>query len=68
MKPFLRIEPDLTGTSTEVTQYKVVDQNGTMHFTGSYTDCYNYLHPTDDLVYRNILEVGGFFIDKNNLY
>lgn len=64
MKPFLRIEPYFTGTSTEVTQYKVCDQNGNIHFTGNYSDCYDYLHPT----YNDILIEGEFFLDRNNLY
>ena len=64
MKPFLRIEPYFSGTSTEVTQYKVCDQNGTIHFTGSYTDCYNYLHPITQGVYRNVWEAGDGTIHK----
>lgn len=64
MKPFLRIEPYFLGTETAVTQYKVVDQNGTIQFTGSYYDCYDYLHPIPPNMYRNVWEAGDGTINK----
>lgn len=34
---------DTAGSITSITQWSVVDWNGTVWFTGNYTDCQNYL-------------------------
>ncbi len=33
---------------TQVTNYKVVDKDGTLQFFGSYTECYYFLYPNID--------------------
>jgi hypothetical protein len=44
----LRIEAVYNGEGTAVTLYKVVDENGNLQFTGSYSDCYYWIHPDYD--------------------
>lgn len=44
----LRIEPVYDGRGTSVTQYKVVDEKGTLQMQGSYSDCYHYIYGSGD--------------------
>lgn len=39
---FIQIVPIYDGSGTAVTQYKVVDMNGNMIFTGTYAECKQY--------------------------
>ena len=39
---FIQIVPIYDGNSTAVTQYKVIDMNGNMIFTGTYDECKQY--------------------------
>jgi len=59
-----RIEPNYDGQGTAVTSYKVVDETGATWFIGSYTECYNYLHPISQGMYRNVWEAGDGTINK----
>jgi len=52
----LRIEPVFTGNSTAVDTYKVVDNNGTIHFQGDYGNCYLYIHPDQLAVFDRFQE------------
>jgi len=45
----LRIEPVYDGQGTVVTQYKVVDEKGTLQFQGSYTECYYYIYSDEPI-------------------
>ena len=53
----LRIEPNFYGEGTEVTSYKVVDENRGILMIGSYSDCYYYLFPDSD---NNYADKEGF--------
>ena len=39
---FIQIVPIYDGKSTAVTQYKVIDSNGNLIFTGTYDECKQY--------------------------